>query len=62
MSSLMNVERGLLCEPLETHVALVGPLPRVRAVVDLQVLLASERGRTREALERAPLYCGRLPR
>lgn len=51
------VERGLLRESLEAHVALVGPLAGVRAVVDLQVLLAREGGRTLQALERPALHC-----
>lgn len=58
MRSFVYVERGLLCEALETDVALVGPLARVRAVVYLQVLLAGEGRGTREALERSPLHCG----
>lgn len=47
MRSFVYIERGLLGEPLEAHVALVGPLAGVRTVVYLQILLARERGGTR---------------
>lgn len=51
----MDVECGLLREPFEADVALVGALAGVRAVVDLQVLLAGEGGGARQALERSAL-------
>lgn len=59
MRSFVYVECGLLRESLEAHVALVGALAGVRAVVDLEVLLARERRGTRQALEGPPLHCGR---
>lgn len=57
--SFVNVECGLLRESLEAHVALVGALAGVRAVVDLEVLLACEGRGARQALEGPPLHCGR---
>lgn len=53
--SFVNVECRLLRESLETDVALVGALAGVRARVYLQVLLAGEGGRARQALERSAL-------
>lgn len=55
----MNVKCRLLRESLEANVALVWALSRVRAVVDLQVLLAREGGRALQALEGPALHCGR---
>lgn len=59
MRSFMDVECGLLREPFEADVALVGALAGVRAVVDLQVLLAGEGGGAGQALEGPALHCGR---
>lgn len=60
MRSFVYIESGFLRESLEAYVTLVGALSRVRAVVDLQVLLAREGGRALQALERAALHCGRI--
>lgn len=57
MRSFVYVECGLLRESLEAHVALVGALAGVRAVVYLEVLLAGEGGRALQALERPALHC-----
>lgn len=57
MRSFVYIECGLLRESLEADVALVGALAGVRAVVDLEVLLAGEGGRALQALERAALHC-----
>lgn len=59
MRSFVYVKCGLLSESLEAYVALIRSLAGVRAVVDLQVLLAREGRRTRQALEGPPLHCGR---
>lgn len=59
MRAFVNVKRGLLSESLEAHVALVGSLAGVGAVVNLEVLLAGEGGWALEALERAALHCRR---
>lgn len=59
MRSFVYVKCGLLRESLEAHVALVGALAGVRAVVDLEVLFAREGRGTRQALEGPPLHCGR---
>lgn len=55
MRSLVDVEAGLLREAFVADVALVRSLAGVRACVYLQVLLAGEGGRTRQALERSAL-------
>lgn len=55
--SLMDVEGGLLCEPLQADVTLVRPLPGMGSVVDFQILLARERRRTLKTLERPSLNC-----
>lgn len=54
--SLVDVERGLLREALVTDIALERPLAGVRAHMDLQVRLASERRRALHALIRPPLH------
>lgn len=59
MRSFVYIECRFLRESLEAYVTLVGPLASMRAIVDLQVLLASEGGRALQALERAALHCGR---
>lgn len=59
MRSFVNVKCRLLRKSLEAHFALVGALACVRAVVDLQVLLASEGGGALQALEGPSLHCGR---
>lgn len=51
----VDVEGGLLGEALEADIAFVRPLSCVRAVVNLEVLLAGERRRTLQALERPAL-------
>lgn len=51
----MYVETGFLREALQADVALIRPLAGVRARVYLQVLLAGEGGRARQALERSAL-------
>lgn len=56
MYSLVNVERGFLREALVTDIALERPLAGVRAHMDLQVRLASERRRALHALIRPPLH------
>lgn len=59
MRSFVYIECRFLRESLEAYVTLVGPLAGVRAVVDLQVLLAGEGGRALQTLEGPPLHCGR---
>lgn len=55
--SFVYVESRLLRESLEADVALVGALAGVRAVVDLEVLLAGEGGGALQALEGPALHC-----
>lgn len=62
MRSFVYIECRFLRESLEAYVTLVGALAGVRAVVDLQVLLAREGGRALQALEGPPLHCGRATR
>lgn len=57
MRSFVYVEGRLLRESLEADVALVGALAGVRAVVDLEVLLAGEGGGALQALEGPALHC-----
>jgi len=59
VDSFVDVEGGLLGESLHAEIALVGPLPRVRPDVYLQVWLASERCRTLQTLEGPALDCTR---
>lgn len=54
--SFVYVEGRLLRESLEADVALVGALAGVRAVVDLEVLLAGEGGGALQALEGPALH------
>lgn len=58
MNALVNIERGLLREAFQTHVALEGTFARVNAHVDIEVGLPAERGvalRTLERLVHAPI-------
>lgn len=55
MCALVDVETRFLGETLEAKVALVRSFPRVRTVVNLQILLAGERGRASGTLERPTL-------
>lgn len=54
--SFVYIECRFLRESLEAYVTLVGPLAGVRAVVDLEVLLAGEGGGALQALEGPPLH------
>lgn len=60
MRSFVYIECRFLRESLEAYVTLVGPLAGVRAVVDLEVLLAGEGGGALQALEGPALHCGRV--
>lgn len=54
--SFVYIECRFLRESLEAYVTLVGPLAGVRAVVDLEVLLAGEGGGALQALEGPALH------
>lgn len=53
--SLVDVQRGLLCEPFHAQVALEGPFAGVHSHVDVEVRLATEGRRTLLTLERPSL-------
>lgn len=54
--SLVDVQRGLLCEPFHAQIALEGPFAGVHSHVDVEVRLATEGRRTLQALERPSLH------
>lgn len=60
MYSLVDVERGLLREPLHAQIAFERSFTSVHSHVDVEVRFAAERRRTLQALEWPSLHCARI--